>query len=157
MPNITRVVICDGCKWSYPDGLVKILYAREEGKTVCKDLCGICALNYMNEKHGENRKKFDGEEAEAIRKDCITWRKLNKGNSIVDPDGPKNAIDLKVYDDGKAVLECDICKDREEFKVNKNTLQKAVEDDSPLENPVVREKLFKFSQLHENCLKGRLM
>ena len=63
---------CTQCRWEYPDELLQPL---QTGEGVIGQMCGICALAWVNEMHGLKREKFDGENAEDLRLRAIQWRK----------------------------------------------------------------------------------
>ena len=62
---------CTRCKLPYPNELVTQMFVNGEYTNVC----GICALTISNELHGDDRKSFNGTQAEMMRQDAIEWRK----------------------------------------------------------------------------------
>lgn len=65
---------CTHCRWEYPDEYLNPLMTTEG---IFGQVCGICALAYMNKMTGEKRKKFDGESAEELRVLAVQWRKTH--------------------------------------------------------------------------------
>jgi len=65
---------CSRCKLPYPAELVVPMFVNTGGSSGYLHVCGICALEVSNNLHGENRTKFDGEQAEDKRQDAIMWR-----------------------------------------------------------------------------------
>jgi len=66
--------ICNECKWNYPDHLLSPLVTNK-GNTEL--VCGICALELMNESTGIKRTRFTGQVAEQMRLAAVQWRKDN--------------------------------------------------------------------------------
>ena len=62
---------CNKCKWNYPDHL---LHPIVDNNGPSAPVGGICALQITNEVHGINRRRFDGELAEAGRQGALSWR-----------------------------------------------------------------------------------
>lgn len=60
---------CNRCKIWYPDGYTSPVIGAGSG-----GVCGICALEIVNEVTGVERKKFNGEEAERMRQQAKRWR-----------------------------------------------------------------------------------
>jgi hypothetical protein len=63
---------CDKCRWDYPVHLLNPIVSSE-GYSV--PVCGICALQIINEAHGIRRTRFGGEQAEATRQGALAWRR----------------------------------------------------------------------------------
>jgi hypothetical protein len=66
---------CTCCLTQYPDELVTMMFVNGSYTKVC----GICALQISNEIHGQQRRKFKGEQAERMRQSAIAWRKKQEG------------------------------------------------------------------------------
>ncbi len=67
---------CERCNLAYPPDLTTPMFiARNDGSGYTAPVCGICALEISNEIHGDNRTKFTGTQAEALRQKAIKWRR----------------------------------------------------------------------------------
>jgi hypothetical protein len=64
---------CARCKLPYPGEMLNPVMGNfaDSGKPVC----GICALEIVNEAHGTRMKRFHGELAEGLRLRAINWRR----------------------------------------------------------------------------------
>jgi hypothetical protein len=70
---------CAKCQWEYPDHMVRAMLMSAPGmEAVTLAVCPICALDLSNEIHGgPPRTRFDGPQAERLRKDALRWRKAH--------------------------------------------------------------------------------
>lgn len=77
---------CEKCEIDYPTGLVRtLLIGRLSKESVggvdTIDVCGICALEIINQIHGVNNATFHAPKAEQVRLACVKYRNeqgLNK-------------------------------------------------------------------------------
>jgi hypothetical protein len=66
---------CAKCKWPFPETLLNPMFVGDgDGTGYTAPICGICALEIVNELHGTNLKKFVGAMAESTRKNAIAFR-----------------------------------------------------------------------------------
>lgn len=65
---------CARCKLPYPGSVAlnPVMGPHPDGG---KPVCGICALEIVNEIHGARMKRFTGEMAEQYRQDALNWRR----------------------------------------------------------------------------------
>lgn len=78
-------MICEKCRWKYPDWLVQPLSSNKGMAMVC----GICYLEIKNEIHGTNFTSLTGEIAEKMRLAAIEFRKNNQLYAPLKPQGSK--------------------------------------------------------------------
>ena len=62
---------CPKCQVDYPDS---VPLSPITGVVVTQPICGICALEMINELHGIRRSKFRGEMAEFNRQLAVEFR-----------------------------------------------------------------------------------
>lgn len=88
---------CVECKCFYPGELLQPLtICMGDGSTkTTAPICGLCALDLMNEVYGESRTHFDGKIAESLRQAAETHlkesdqvRKRGKDNNAPEPGVP---------------------------------------------------------------------
>jgi hypothetical protein len=63
---------CAECKIPYPDELLVPMFVNG-GYT--QPICGVCALAVTNRVHRSKRSRFDGQQAETMRRKALNWRK----------------------------------------------------------------------------------
>jgi hypothetical protein len=63
---------CRHCGVDYPEEILNPIVSTN-GTTA--NICGICALEIINQAHGSRRKKFHGEIAEAMRQAALAHRR----------------------------------------------------------------------------------
>jgi hypothetical protein len=63
---------CERCHWTYP---IRLLSAMKTSKGDTGEICGICALALKNEVHGTHDEHFNGQWAEHLRMEAISWRR----------------------------------------------------------------------------------
>jgi hypothetical protein len=63
---------CPECNVEYPERLLNPL-VTSLGTT--NPICGICALEIVNELHDQKRESFNTPIAERMRQDALKWRK----------------------------------------------------------------------------------
>ena len=69
---------CERCEIDYPNHLVRPLIMGRLGQSLQSvDVCGICALEIVNELHGLNDSQFHAHGAETVRRACVKWRQDN--------------------------------------------------------------------------------
>jgi hypothetical protein len=66
---------CNRCQWPYPDELLVPIFIGGEGYS--QPVCGLCALEMINEALGIHRTEFSGEMAEEKRQEAIRWRRTH--------------------------------------------------------------------------------
>jgi hypothetical protein len=64
--------LCERCTWFYPSNL---LHPYEDSFQSKIEVCGICALEMINEVDGTDWDSFEGDSAEQYRRAAIAYRK----------------------------------------------------------------------------------
>lgn len=62
---------CPRCHWRYPES---VEFNPVVGSVRTGPICGICALEVVNEVHGSAMIRFQGEMAEFMRQDAVNAR-----------------------------------------------------------------------------------
>lgn len=72
MTEIVSFRPCDRCRIAYPEGYVAGFFSG----TSNEQLCGVCALDRMNEIHRKRMTKFYGTQAEGKRQMALAYRAM---------------------------------------------------------------------------------
>jgi hypothetical protein len=66
---------CCGCQIRYPEDYLNPVHTAD-GITL--PVCGICALQMLNQFSDVHRSRFDGEMAKLMRRRALHWRRVRK-------------------------------------------------------------------------------